>query len=293
MNNTFKPIFKKKGLVYYPWRAVAVPVLPRKEYNKIRLARNQDLILPSEQKKFNNLRVGIAGLNVGNPAAICLALEADLKEMRLADNDVLDISNLNRFRAGLPELGLNKVVLTARQIYEINPYANVKVFLHGVEEGQEEKFLLNPKIDVLVEEMDNLPLKISIREKARQYRIPVVMVTGNGENVIIDVERFDVEPDLPLLNGYLKPSVIKKIKLLKKGEKPAPLLLRDFMGAVNLTPRLRQSFLRVGKILKGIPQIAESSFLRGAVVCYVVRQIACGFKVKSGRYNLRLDNLIR
>ena len=60
--------------------------------------------------------------------------------MKLADNDILSLSNLNRFRAGLPDLGVNKAVLTARQIYEINPFAKLEVFDKGISPENIENF---------------------------------------------------------------------------------------------------------------------------------------------------------
>lgn len=280
--------------VFYPWRKTLVHVLDKNNFHKTRTSRNLNLILPAEQKKFEKVKIGIAGLNVGNPAAICLALEG-VGTMKLADIDPLSLTNLNRFRAGLCELGLNKVVLSARQITEINPFANLTVFEKGIVPGQTEKFLLNPKIDILVEEMDNLKLKIEIREVAKKHRIPVVMVTGNGENVIIDVERFDQDKNLPLMSGYLKKNYLEKIKngdfsKMKVGDRV--ILARDFMGSEHLTKRLQDSFKLVGKKLASIPQLAESSFLRGAAVTFFVREIILGRKVKSGRYNLRMDNIL-
>ncbi len=285
--------------VYYPWKNTLVHCLNKKDFKYLRTSRNQDLITKDEQKKLEKFRVGIAGLNVGNPGALCLALEGDI-EMKLTDNDVLSLSNLNRFRAGLPDLGLNKAILTARQIYEINPFAKLEIFERGISDENIEKFLLRPKIDVLVEEMDNLPLKIKIRELARAWKIPVIMVTGSGPDVIIDVERFDRDPNLPLLSGYLKKSVIDGIKVgpMILGEKIR--LARDFMGVKYLHSRLVESFDLVGRKIAGIPQIAESSFLRGASIAYFVRQIAQGDKVssgrpacRSGRYNLKLSDVQR
>lgn len=285
----------RKGLwIYYPWRACLVHTLDRASFQKTRISRNFNLILPSEQKKFAGLKVGIAGLNVGNPAAVCLALEGGGKFMKFADPDILTLSNLNRFRAGMPDLGLNKAVLSARQAYETNPFISVEVWSGGLDEKTLERFLLKPKIDILIEEMDNLRLKIRIRELARKYRIPVLMVTGNGENVIADVERYDLNPQLPLLGGHLKKNVYGKIMGGKKAlsGKERLILMRDFMGQKFLTERLKKSFLQVGGQLAGIPQLAESSFLRGAALCYLVRKIAAGEKVPSGRYSLRLDALL-
>ena len=290
---SFVNISKCKNIwVYYPWRNYLVKILDKREYELLRLSRNHNLITPKEQKKFTDFRLSITGLNTGNSAALCIALEGGCNKMKFADNDILTVSNLNRFRAGLCDLGVNKGALSARQVYEINPFADIEVFEKGLSDLNLERFLLHPKVDLLVEEMDNLDLKIKIREIARIHKIPVLMVTGNGENVIIDVERFDINNNAPLLNGYLKPPVIEKIKRGTESFEEKIKLARDFMGAEYLVKRLQDSFKQVGKSLAGIPQLSESSFLRGAAVCFFVRQIVLGNKVLPGRYFLKLDSII-
>ena len=216
--------------------------------------------------------------------------------MKFADNDILTVSNLNRFRAGICDLGINKAVLSARQVYEVNPYALIQVFPHGLDMTNIKNFLLKPKIDVLIEEMDNLSLKITVRELARAHRIPTLMVTGNGANVILDIERFDIDQNLPLLNGYLHPEIIERIKTILPQSidiKEKIQLARDFMNSEELTERLQRSFALIGSQLSGIPQLAESSFLRGAVIAYCVRQLATGDDLPSGRYYLELDRIIK
>lgn len=276
--------------IYYPWRDTLVHCLNKNDFKLLRTSRNRNLITKEEQDKFENITIGVAGLNVGNPGAVCMALEADVP-MKLADIDALSVSNLNRFRAGLCDLGINKAVLSARQIYEINPFAKLEVFENGITPENIEKFLLKPRVSVLIEEMDNILLKIKIREMARENKIPVVMVTGNGENIIIDVERYDLNPKLPLLNGYLKKDVIDRIKAGPKTFKERIKLMQDFMGAKYLHPRLVKSFLLVGSEIPAIPQLAESSFTRGAALSYCVRMVAQGSKLKSGRYYLKLSDV--
>ncbi|MDP3093303.1 MAG: ThiF family adenylyltransferase [bacterium] len=280
--------------VYYPWNRALVRIVNKEDYRLLRLSRNKNLITDEEQEKFSRQTIGIAGLNVGNPGALCIILEGGAEKMKFADNDVLELSNLNRFRASLGDLGVNKAVLSARQAYEIDPFIDIEIFDKGISEDNTDRFLTQPRIDLLIEEMDNLPLKIKIRERAKYYKIPVLMVTGNGPGLIIDVERFDLEPDLPLLNGYLKEDVINKVSALVDTTpmQERVMLARDFMGAEFLTERLRQSFDLVGKGLVGIPQTSESSFLRGAMLCYFARQIATNCLVPSGRYYLNLDSLI-
>ena len=294
---SLKTSFKEGLWVYYPWHKKIVHILRKNHYNQLRTSRNLGLILPAEQKKFEKIKAGIAGLNIGNSAAACIALEGGCQYMKLADNDILELSNLNRLRGSTIDLGLKKAVLTARQVYEINPFARVKMFPRGIIPGQEEKFLLKPKIDILIEEMDNLKLKISIREKARKYGIPVLMATTDGPNLIIDLERFDINPKLPLLNGHLKEKIRKRIyetELKKENFQEIVSLFRDFVGANKfISERISQSFPLVGKKLVAVPQLAEGTFLRGAAICFFTRQIATGKKAPSGRYYLKLDSIIK
>ncbi len=280
----------KEGIwIYYPWRGILVHSLVKNEFKKLRLSRNADVITGLEQKKLKKLKIAVAGLNVGNPGAVCLALEGIGSLYKLADVDPLSVSNLNRFRAGITDLGVNKSVLTARQIMEIDPFSQIQVFSDGVQRGKIDDFLSRPRVDVLIEEMDDLELKILIREEARHLGVPVLMVTGNADEVIVDLERFDLNQNMPLLNGLLDKSIIRKIKEGNWTREEKIRLSRDFIVKKYLHPRLWQSFSLVGKRLAGIPQLAETSFLRGAVICNFVRRMFLSpNKLKSGRYLVKI-----
>lgn len=289
------PVTKKDGVwVYFPWKDTAVRILHKDEYCALRLSRNHNLITTEEQSILSQKSIAIAGLNVGNPGAVCLTLEGIGQHIKLADFDPLSVSNLNRFRAGLTDIGINKAFISARQITEIDPYIHMEVYGDGLTPSNIEDFLVNPQIDILIEEMDNLKLKIHIRELARKHKIPVVMVTGNGEHVLVDVERFDLSDKLPLLNNYLPDDVINKIHTIKPGEgtyEERIALARDFMGTKYLDPDLVSSFAEVGKTLAGIPQLAESSFLRGAAICHFTKHILLKHEIPSGRYEISLSGI--
>jgi hypothetical protein len=278
-------------IVEYPWRRTLVRIVGPDAYFELRTNRNRDLLTTEEQKRFIAARIGFAGLNVGNPGAVCIALEGGSRSMKLTDLDTLSLTNLNRFRAGLPDLGVNKATLTARQILEIDPYYKLELRDEGLSPATIAQFMCEPKLDLLIEEMDALPLKISIREEARRQRIPVVMVTGNGEGILLDVERYDLEPDLPIFNNLMEPRVLEAIinpsGPLAPREKAA--LARDFMGTKYLGSRLIDSFSKFGVELAGIPQLAESSFMRGAALCYAAKAIILGRNLPSGRYTFSFD----
>jgi len=286
--------YMKEGLwAYYPWRQTVVHILKQYEYQRVRLSRNKNLITETEQEVISDAHVAIAGLNVGNPAAVGLVLAGVGKRFSLADLDVLSLSNLNRFRSSLCDLDLNKSVLSARQMTEINPYLEIKSYAHGIIQDSIETFL-NEDIDILIEEIDALELKLRLRQHARVLQIPVVMVTGNGSGVILDIERYDLESELPTLNGYLSRSVSERLLIDQHplSMKEHLQLAQDFIGKEWLTDRLLTSFRDVGETLAGIPQLAETTQLRGAVLTHIVRSILSGSYVPSGRYSVQLHDII-
>ncbi len=292
-NPDIPEVSDKEGVwIYFAWKNTAVRILDRDKYEKLRMSRNKNLITEREQEILKNKTIAIAGLNVGNPGAVCLTLEGIGEHMKLADFDPLSVSNLNRFRAGLTDLNINKAYISARQMYEINPFVQIDMFEKGITDENIEMFLGDKRVDLLIEEMDNLRYKIKIREMARELKIPVLMVTGSGDHVIIDVERYDKDGDLPLLSGYLKDEVISKIESIKPGEgtfRDRVELLQDFMGKEYLDSKLNSSFDEVGLTIASIPQVAESSFLRGAALTHFAKKILLNEDLKSGRYEIKLD----
>ncbi|PON11768.1 hypothetical protein C2W62_43105, partial [Candidatus Entotheonella serta] len=126
--------------VYYPWSQRLVHLLPEAEFVELRTNRNQYKISPAEQHRLATRRVGVVGLSVGHAVAMTLALERGCGELRLADFDALDLSNLNRIRTGVHNLSVPKVVLTAREISETDPYLRVVCYAEGLTEANMEAF---------------------------------------------------------------------------------------------------------------------------------------------------------
>ena len=88
------------------------------------------------------------------------------------------------------DLGVNKAVLAARRIAELDPYLTVRVFTAGLTDDTVNEFL--DGLDVVVEECDSLDMKAMVREEARARRLPVLMATS--DRGLVDVERFDLDP---------------------------------------------------------------------------------------------------
>jgi len=135
-----KSISEHGRWVYFPWRYLAAHILPEEEYYLVRTARNQNLVTKEEQERFYNATIGIGGLSVGSSVAFAIALGGGGKHMKLADMDTLALSNTNRVLAGADRLGMLKVEMAGRTIYEINPYADIEVHSEGLTPENIEQF---------------------------------------------------------------------------------------------------------------------------------------------------------
>lgn len=233
---------------------------------------------------------------MGNSAAVAIAYSGGSETMKIADPDTLDGSNLNRIRAGIKDLGENKTFIAAKQIYELNPYANLILYPDGLTPDNLKDFLLGePKLNIVVDEMDNLKMKIFIRLASRSARLPVIMATDNGDNLIIDVDRFDQNPYTPPFNELPDMDLDTIAKNISFGEKldltlaEKIRLATNIVGAENVTPRMQDSLMEVGKTLISWPQLAVAAFTSGTTLSYIAKKIAVGEEVKTGKSHLSLD----
>lgn len=267
--------------VYYPWRRCSVHVLGPAAFNRLRLDRNRNLISADEQRRLSSLRIGVIGLSVGHAIAHNLATEGLCGEIRLTDFDELELANLNRVPGTVFDLGLNKAVVAARRIAEIDPYIRVRIDRNGAVPESIDGFL--DGLDVVVEECDSLDAKVLVREVARARRLPVLMTTG--DRGLLDVERFDQEPGRPLLHGLLGDIAARDLAGLSSKDK-VPHVLR-ILDASQLSPRMAASLIEVGKSLSTWPQLAEEVVLGATIVANAVRRIGLGEPLPSGR--VRVD----
>ncbi|MEU6488514.1 ThiF family adenylyltransferase [Streptomyces sp. NPDC046887] len=282
--------------VWYPWTGRLVHLLPAEEFRLVRTDRNRDKITRAEQQRLLGRRIGVIGLSVGNSAALTCALEGVGGSFRLADFDRVGLANLNRLRAGVHDLGVEKTVLCARQMYEIDPYLDIEIHRAGVTEETIGDFFDGPGapgapgvgLDLLVEECDTLWVKAAAREHARARRVPVLM--DANDRGLLDVERFDLEPDRPLFHGRAGAVTARDVLSLDAGAS-RELLLR-IVDESRLSPAMTDALGRIGRTLSSWPQLASGVALGGALVADAARRVLLGAPVPSGRYYVDLEALV-
>ncbi len=276
--------------VYYPWSNKLIHLLDEEEFIEVRTNRNRYKITWEEQQELRTKKIGVIGLSVGQSVSVTLAIERCFGELRIADFDELELTNLNRLRTGVHNLGLKKTIIVAREIAEIDPFLKTVCFHEGITENNIENFLLgNGKLDILIDECDGVDIKLKCRIEAKKHQIPVLMEASDRGTV--DVERFDLEPTRPLLHGYVEHLDVSKFHTLTTNEQKLPYLLA-FAGVETLSTRMKASAVEVGQTISTWPQLASAVTMGGGITADICRRILLDHFHQSGRYFIDIEELV-
>ncbi len=279
-------LMESQRWVYYPWRRAVVRLLGPRSFNTVRLDRNRPKLTELEQARQRALRVGVIGASAGQAIAHVLAMEGLVGELRIADFDDLELTNLNRIAASVMDLGLNKAVVAARRIAEIDPYLKVQTLSEGVSPENLDSFL--DGLDLVVEECDSLDVKFLVREAARERRIPVIMETS--DRGVLDVERYDLEPHRPIFHGLLGEMDYQTLAGLSTAQK-GPYVLK-MLGPRDVSARAAATVFELGFTITGWPQLASEVTLGAVTVAAALRRFGQGRELPSGRVRIDVEEIL-
>lgn len=139
---------------------------------------------------LKNAHVCIAGIGgVGSYAAEALA-RAGVGTLTLLDNDVVDVTNLNRqIHATAHTIGQPKVTAMAERIGAINPDITVhtiQAFLLGDNIG----VLGDAQYDYIIDAVDTVTAKLALVLYAKERQIPVISSMGTANK--LDATKFEI-----------------------------------------------------------------------------------------------------
>jgi hypothetical protein len=121
----------------------------------------------------------------------------------------------------------------------------------------------------------------------RKHRIPVLMETS--DRGLLDVERYDLDPDRPLLHGMLDENSYHPG--LTPEEKRA--LLLQTLDLSMASPRGVGSLKEIGNSISTWPQKAVDVVAGGATVAMAAEMILLGEAIASGRRYVDIQSVIR
>lgn len=177
--------------------------------------RNIGIFTPEEQEKIKNLKVAIAGAGgLGGPIAYNLA-RLGVGEIRLADPDKFEVSNVNRqFGAYIDTIGQFKVDAIKKELSRINPFLVVRTVPEKLNEENIDSFI--DGVDFVIDGIDFFAIEdeVTLHQKSREKNLWVF--TCQGANNITSFITFSPTggrlEDFVCVNG--KPSVELAIKTM-------------------------------------------------------------------------------
>ncbi|MEM9133061.1 MAG: Rv1355c family protein [Actinomycetota bacterium] len=273
--------------IYLPWRNVALHLPGPRALWRLRTDRNRHKVREAEQDAMLARTVGVVGMSVGSSAAFAVAQEGLCGAMRLADFDRLEITNLNRLSGSIVDLGSPKVEIAARRIAELDPYLPVSLYEDGVDATNVDEFVGD--LDVVVEECDSLDVKLRVREAAARYEVPVLMETS--DRGLLDVERYDLDPDRQPFHGLLGDSSVDELASLSTDDK-VPYVL-GILEPGQLSAKMAASMVEIDATTSSWPQLASDVALGSCLIAATIRRLFSSTEnVPSGRARLDIGDVL-
>lgn len=280
---------RRSRYAVFPWRRVVVRLPDSDTFYRLKTARNRFLLTSGEQDAWSHSLIAVAGLSVGSAALIACSLTG-ARRFHVADSDTVDLTNLNRMMSSVCDVGVSKIELSSRRILEGDPYSVITPFTAGYNPAFADEFLGvsgAQRVSVVIEEIDDVAMKIDLRRRARAAGIPVISTTDMGDNVILDIERYDLDPAYPIFHG--------RGESFTEGDATDPQQrLRMAFEIVGdaLTPRMAFSASQIGRSIASWPQLGSTANMAGAIAAAAARCIVGDRGVPSGRFHFDVEKIL-
>lgn len=202
-----------------------------------RYLRNMEAISEEENLRLKYFKVGIIGCGGLGGYVIEMLGRIGIGHLTVVDGDVFQESNLNRqILSSSTTLGKNKSLSAKERMKYVNPEVEVIAIEEMLCTQNAEKILTG--LDVIVDALDSIDIRMFLQEKARELNIPLVhgsiggwygqvttilpgdntldYIYGSGKKIGIEKKLGNPSFTPPLIASIESAEVIKL--LLHKGE---------------------------------------------------------------------------
>ena len=184
-------------------------------------SRTIGLFGESGMQKLKHSSVIIFGVGgVGSYAAEAIA-RAGIGRITVVDNDVVDVTNINRQLIALNStVGLDKVSVSKSRIEDINPLCRVT----AIKEFYDENSSIDlTEFDYILDCIDSVPSKLQLVEIAVKNNIKIISAMGTGNKLEPDKLRISKTSYCPLakkMRVELRKRGINHLKVIYSTEEP-------------------------------------------------------------------------
>lgn len=193
------------------------------------------------QERLKICHVAVFGVGgVGSYVVEALA-RAGIGKIDIIDNDVFNITNINRqLYATHKTIGQYKVDVANERILDINPQC--KVTKHKIFYLPENADVIDlSQYDYIVDAVDTVAAKVELIVRADKLGVPIISSMGTGNKIhpemfeISDIYKTSVCPLAKAMRTRLKKEGIKKLKVVYSKEEPISNL-DNIIGSTPFVP---------------------------------------------------------
>lgn len=222
------------------------------QYSRTEMIIGQEAV--DKIKSSSVIVFGIGG--VGSYVVEGLA-RAGVGRLVLVDNDVVDITNINRQLVALHStVGKSKAQVMADRVRDINPNCRVEAVECFFMPDTADKFNFD-EFDYVVDAIDTVTGKIALIEKAFNEGVPVISSMGTGNKLdpsqfkITAIEKTKVCPLAKVMRKELKSRNIKGVNVLYSEEVPIKHEGGSTPGSISFVPSVA-GLMIAGKVVEDI-----------------------------------------
>lgn len=242
------------------------------------------------RRRFESSVVGFAGVSVGGNILEGFLREARPRQVKVADPDWVEATNLNRgermslrhvvgsraerfdIRNPYDTPRVSKAEYIAYEQHLVDPFVKFFVYKEGITRANLDRFLLGdgrdePPIDILVEEMDHFDLKILVRQRCRELRIDVNMESDFGNQVHVMWNPFRTHSEARLGHGVDDEALLGALEAARHGDRSKAF---EFIGGLCGTDFATDQFKawvegRGEQPTSSLPQSGATAMASGAI----------------------------
>ena len=192
------------------------------QFERIRLQ-----IKDNNLDKIKNTSILIIGVGGVGSYALESLVRMGINNITIVDNDIVDITNLNRQLMTLhSNIGKSKVDVWEDRIRDINPECNITKIQEFITK-ENINILFNNKIDYIIDACDTLNTKCELIREASKRGIKIISSMGTGNKLdpsklkIMDIRKTSYDPLAKKIRKMIKDENIKiKVPVICSIEQP-------------------------------------------------------------------------
>lgn len=199
-------------------------------YNKFRWKKMFDrleIIIGDKTKTLKEKTILLLGLGGVGGHVFEALVRSGIGTIIVIDNDIIDITNLNRqLLATKNNIGNQKVDEAENRKNEINKDCNVIKIKKFITEDNLDS-IFNQKIDFVIDAIDTIKTKKALIKKCLEENIKIISVMGTGNKMhpelleITEITKTSYDPLAKEIRKYLNKEKIKgKLPVISSIEKP-------------------------------------------------------------------------